>query len=98
MRQLNLNAFPGGIPASLIDTNEQWDFPNAWPPLQSIVIQGLDSTGHQGAQQLAFEIAEKWIHSNYKGYLQNEHKIFEKVLQTILQTYVVRIMWHVQNN
>ena len=26
-------SYPGGIPTSLRNTGEQWDFPNAWPPL-----------------------------------------------------------------
>ncbi|KAL3908685.1 MAG: hypothetical protein SGPRY_009703, partial [Prymnesium sp.] len=25
---------PGGVATTLIDSGEQWDFPNAWPPLQ----------------------------------------------------------------
>lgn len=25
--------FPGGLPTSLNYSGEQWDFPNAWPPL-----------------------------------------------------------------
>lgn len=36
----NIDQFKGGIPTSLEDDNEQWDFPNAWPPLQEIVIIG----------------------------------------------------------
>lgn len=25
--------YPGGIPVSLNSSGQQWDFPNAWPPL-----------------------------------------------------------------
>ena len=28
----SLEDFVGGIPNSLQETGEQWDFPNAWPP------------------------------------------------------------------
>ncbi|PVU97335.1 hypothetical protein BB559_002078 [Furculomyces boomerangus] len=31
----------GGIPVSLIDTGLQWDYPDAWPPLQYTTIKGL---------------------------------------------------------
>lgn len=34
--------FPGGVPTSLIrDSGEQWDFPNGFPPLVHMVIEGL---------------------------------------------------------
>lgn len=35
-----LDQYKGGIPTSLDDDNEQWDLPNAWPPLQDIIIIG----------------------------------------------------------
>nr|AOT99589.1 trehalase 2 [Leptinotarsa decemlineata] len=69
--------YPGGIPSTVEHTGEQWDFPNAWPPLQHIVIVGLNNTGEDHAVRLAYEIAEKWIRSNYKAY--NETKVmYEK--------------------
>lgn len=33
MQNVGVLNFPGGIPTSLIESGEQWDFPNAWPPL-----------------------------------------------------------------
>ncbi|XP_069690503.1 trehalase-like [Periplaneta americana] len=67
----------GGIPTSLSTTNQQWDLPNAWPPLQVIVIQGLDYTNDSYAKALAYELAKMWIDSNYKGY-QKSRQMFEK--------------------
>ncbi|OJD29899.1 glycoside hydrolase family 37 protein [Diplodia corticola] len=32
---------PGGLPATNLVTGEQWDQPNAWPPLQYVLIKGL---------------------------------------------------------
>lgn len=29
-----------GIPTPLRNTAQQWDFPNAWAPLQDLVIRG----------------------------------------------------------
>ncbi|XP_044253277.1 trehalase-like isoform X2 [Tribolium madens] len=69
--------FDGGIPASLINSGEQWDFPNAWPPLQSIVIFGLDRTGDFEAQKTAQDLAQKWIRSNLESFHETG-QIFEK--------------------
>ncbi|KAI3642204.1 hypothetical protein MP228_011759 [Amoeboaphelidium protococcarum] len=33
--------YPGGIPSSLVQSGEQWDLPNAWPPLVWILTEGL---------------------------------------------------------
>ena len=30
----------GGIPTSLENSGQQWDYPNAWPPLQHILVSG----------------------------------------------------------
>ncbi|XP_016060188.1 PREDICTED: trehalase-like [Miniopterus natalensis] len=35
-----------GIPTSLRKTGQQWDFPNAWAPLQDLVIRGRRQDGH----------------------------------------------------
>lgn len=69
--------FPGGIPASVLYSGEQWDYPNAWPPLQSILIGGLDASGNEEAKVLAREQAKLWIRANYLGY-STWQKMFEK--------------------
>lgn len=69
--------FPGGIPASILHSAEQWDFPNAWPPLQSILIGGLEASGNEEAKQLAREQAQIWVRSNYIGFSLWQ-KMFEK--------------------
>ncbi|XP_068083536.1 trehalase-like [Anabrus simplex] len=66
-----------GIPTSESFTKEQWDFPNAWPPLQAIVIQGLVQTQQPAATQLAYEYADRWVQSNYMGF-QQESRMYEK--------------------
>jgi alpha,alpha-trehalase len=69
--------FPGGVPSSVLYSGEQWDYPNAWPPLQSILIGGLDASGNREAKMLAEEQAKLWIRANYIGY-NTWHKMFEK--------------------
>ncbi|KAG8701591.1 hypothetical protein FRC09_005255 [Ceratobasidium sp. 395] len=38
-----LNRYPGPLPASLVETGQQWDFPNSWPPLQYFTIKALEN-------------------------------------------------------
>lgn len=68
----------GGIPTTLEHSGEQWDYPNAWPPLQYFVIMALNKTEDPWAQRLAYEISERWVRSNYKAYNET-HSMFEKV-------------------
>lgn len=67
-----------GVPNSKVNTTEQWDFPNCWAPLQSIVIQGLERTGHSIAKYVSFKMAQSWIHTTYTGYVEHGY-MFEKV-------------------
>ncbi|KAJ1306155.1 hypothetical protein OPQ81_010866 [Rhizoctonia solani] len=38
-----LDIYRGPLPATLVESGQQWDFPNAWPPLQYIAIKALES-------------------------------------------------------
>lgn len=67
-----------GTPASLYLSSQQWDFPNGWSPLQAFLIQGLDYTNYGPAQRVAEKLAEVWLYSNYKGFVEKD-TIFEKV-------------------
>ncbi|XP_043801135.1 trehalase isoform X3 [Apis laboriosa] len=72
----------GGIPTTLEHSGEQWDYPNAWPPLQYFVIMALNKTEDPWAQRLAYEISERWVRSNYKAYNET-HSMFEKYDATV---------------
>uniref|UniRef100_A0A1B6EEF7 Trehalase n=2 Tax=Clastoptera arizonana TaxID=38151 RepID=A0A1B6EEF7_9HEMI len=72
----------GGTPSSFEHTGEQWDYPNAWPPLQYILIVGLEQTEDAWAQDLAYELTEKWVRSNYKAY-NDSHTMYEKYDATL---------------
>ena len=74
--QIMLNL--GGIPATLEHSGEQWDYPNAWPPLQYFVVMSLDKTSDAWAQRLAYEISQRWVRSNYKAFNET-NSMFEKV-------------------
>lgn len=68
--------YNGGVPVSLWKTGEQWDFPNAWPPLQSILIGALENSNCSQGKQLARKLA-KVCSANYIGYKKSQ-KMFEK--------------------
>ncbi|KAK4872290.1 hypothetical protein RN001_016414 [Aquatica leii] len=82
LQQANI-MYPGGIPTTKEHTGEQWDFPNAWPPLQHMMVVGLYETGNDAAQRVAFEMAQTWIRSNYKSFNQT-HTMFEKYDATVV--------------
>lgn len=67
----------GGIPTTLEHSGEQWDYPNAWPPLQYFVIMSLNHTDDPWAQRLAYEISQRWVRSNFKAFNET-HAMYEK--------------------
>jgi len=52
---------PGGLATTSIASGQQWDAPNAWPPLQSMLIEGLEASGAPGSAELALDIARRWV-------------------------------------
>nr|ATU82952.1 secreted Trehalase-like protein [Pristhesancus plagipennis] len=72
-----LTSYVGGSPTSLDNSGQQWDFPNAWPPLQAFLIQGLENIGTMDTSTTAFKLASIWVKTNYKGF-QKYHLMFEK--------------------
>lgn len=64
----------GGVVTTLINTEQQWDWPNGWAPLQWITIKGLDNYGQK---DLAATLAHNWSMLNIKVY-RNTGKLMEK--------------------
>lgn len=77
LKRNSINNYFGGTPTSLNQTGEQWDFPNAWPPLQSFIVMGLYWTGSREAMEFADELASRWLGSNYIGYVETGN-MYEK--------------------
>ena len=71
------------MPTSLVKSGQQWDFPNCWPPLEHIVVQGLERTGIESAKQLAFRLAEKRVRGAFVNHKVTGH-MFEKVIKLML--------------
>ncbi|XP_060643265.2 trehalase, partial [Anolis sagrei] len=70
-------SYHNGLPTSLADTGQQWDLPNAWAPLQDMVIEGLAKSSSPRAQELAFALAQRWVRTNLAVY-ERYQGMFEK--------------------
>ncbi|RLM84943.1 putative trehalase [Panicum miliaceum] len=60
-----------GIAASLLNTGQQWDFPNGWAPLQHLIVEGLVNCGSAEAREFAEDIATRWVRTNYAAYKES---------------------------
>jgi len=65
---------PGGLATTECASDQQWDRPNGWAPLQWMGIRGLSAYGH-GA--LAQDIAHRWLTTVAEVY-EAEGKLVEK--------------------
>ncbi|XP_054825207.1 probable trehalase isoform X2 [Prosopis cineraria] len=57
-----------GVATSLTNSGQQWDFPNGWPQIQHMIVEGLVRSGLKEAASLGEEIARRWITTNYIAY------------------------------
>ncbi|MEQ9425800.1 MAG: alpha,alpha-trehalase TreF [Cyclobacteriaceae bacterium] len=64
----------GGVVTTLVESGQQWDFPNGWAPLQWMAIKGLLNYGHD---DLAREIASRWMKINREVFAETG-KMMEK--------------------
>jgi alpha,alpha-trehalase len=64
----------GGLVTTTYETNQQWDAPNGWAPLQWMAIKGLREYNSNG---LADEIKRRWLAHNDVVY-QRTGKMLEK--------------------
>ncbi|MBC8207518.1 MAG: hypothetical protein ISR84_04735 [Kiritimatiellales bacterium] len=76
MKQLHVFRQVHGLTASekLPWMHRQWDYPNAWPPLQLIVIEGLRNYGYR---ELADEITGEWLQT-VRAVYEKTGKVWEK--------------------
>lgn len=64
----------GGVLTTLVETDQQWDAPNGWAPMQWVAIQGLREYGYYA---LADKIKKNWIDSCLYVY-EKKAKMVEK--------------------
>ena len=80
LTRLGVLDYPGGLPTSLnITSQQQWDFPNAWAPLQWFIVQAWFNSSNPSLQNAASQLATKWLRSNYAAWVRNNQSMFEKV-------------------
>ena len=51
------------------------DFPNAWAPLQHMIIEGLVMSGSRNAMSMAQAITRSWLRSNYMAFQRSGHMV-----------------------
>lgn len=73
-----LDLFPGGVPNSMMQVGEQWDYPNVWPPMQYICIEALRALNDANADRLAMKWTSRWVLSNYLAF-ERTGAMYEKV-------------------
>jgi alpha,alpha-trehalase len=56
---------PGGVATTTTASDEQWDYPNGWAPIQWVAVVGFRNYGNM---QLAKIIAKRWNCENLHGY------------------------------
>eukprot|EP00468_Gymnochlora_sp_CCMP2014_P002186 CAMPEP_0167744440 /NCGR_PEP_ID=MMETSP0110_2-20121227/2594_1 /TAXON_ID=629695 /ORGANISM="Gymnochlora sp., Strain CCMP2014" /LENGTH=504 /DNA_ID=CAMNT_0007628965 /DNA_START=197 /DNA_END=1711 /DNA_ORIENTATION=- len=66
-----------GISTTTTQSKQQWDFPNAWPPLQAIAIDGLRRINTEKSLKLAENLASLWLRSCYRAWEPKGH-MYEK--------------------
>ena len=65
---------PGGMATTLNDNRQQWDYPNGWPPLQWLVVRGLQRYNND---ELADQVTKNWLTLNDQVY-KRTGKMLEK--------------------
>lgn len=74
-----IDLYPGGVPNTLMQSGEQWDYPNVWPPMQYILVEGLKALDDEKASELAFDWASRWVRSNFIAF-RDTRAMYEKVM------------------
>ncbi|CAJ0604764.1 unnamed protein product [Cylicocyclus nassatus] len=78
LEEIGVFSFSGGLPMSLQkQSTQQWDFPNGWPPLNHMMVEGLRKSDDPRLQQKAYVLAEKWVMANYQVF-QADKAMWEK--------------------
>ncbi|KAI1020081.1 hypothetical protein LB503_006342 [Fusarium chuoi] len=69
-----LDTRQGGIPASNVESGQQWDQPNVWPPLMHILMSGLEKVpatfgimdpSFIEVRRLALRLAQRYLDSTF---------------------------------
>ncbi|CAI5715537.1 unnamed protein product [Peronospora destructor] len=67
----------GGVQTTTTFSGQQWDSPNAWPPEQDIVVEGLLAVNTTESHNLARELSQIWTRTSLTAWKQSG-LMFEK--------------------
>ncbi|DAZ96235.1 TPA: hypothetical protein N0F65_012597 [Lagenidium giganteum] len=67
----------GGIQTTTTFTGQQWDAPNAWPPEQDLIIEGLLEANTAASHELARSLLQTWVRTGLVAW-QKTGLMFEK--------------------
>ena len=85
--------YPGGVPTSLWENStQQWDFPNAWPPLQWMLVAAWHDSTSAVLRDAAEKIAKTWLTTTFLAWEKFNHTMFEKVENVCLYV-TLSIVW-----
>lgn len=60
----------GGVQTTTVYSGQQWDSPNAWSPLQDMVVEGLLAVNSTDSVSLARDVARTWVQSGLAAWQQ----------------------------
>ena len=84
LNSLGVLDYPGGVPASLWkNSTQQWDFPNAWAPLQWMLVLAWHDSPSAVLRAAAEKVARTWLTTTYLAWEEHNLTMFEKVHMTI---------------
>lgn len=78
-----IDRFPAGVPNTLRASGEQWDYPNAWPPMQYTAIEALRALNDTQTDQIALSWTSRWVLTNFLAYNRTRY-MFEKVRSNLM--------------
>eukprot|EP00927_Polykrikos_kofoidii_P001066 TRINITY_DN10387_c0_g1_i1.p1 TRINITY_DN10387_c0_g1~~TRINITY_DN10387_c0_g1_i1.p1 ORF type:complete len:660 (+),score=114.29 TRINITY_DN10387_c0_g1_i1:97-1980(+) len=69
---------PAGLSTTLRRTGQQWDEPNAWAPVQAMLVEGLARLPKaSGGPRLAADVAQRWVGTCYAAWRKSNF-MYEK--------------------
>eukprot|EP00981_Chlorochromonas_danica_P013419 scaffold6314_cov273-Ochromonas_danica.AAC.32 len=66
-----------GVLTTTLSTGQQWDAPNAWPPLVLMIIEGLKNLNTLSSRSLALVTAQRWLYTCYRAFNETGY-MYEK--------------------
>ena len=80
LESLGVLEYPGGIPASVwSNSTQQWDYPNAWAPIQWMLVEAWHDSPSKQLRAVAEKVARTWLTTTYLAWERFNQTMFEKV-------------------